>query len=54
MPRKIKVVKQKATEPDEFISTSSIVLDYIKNNYVAMGGAVAVLLVVAIIIFGLA
>lgn len=54
MPRKIKVVKQKATEPDEFISTSSIVLDYIKNNYVTIGGAIAVLLVVVIIIFGLA
>lgn len=54
MPRKIKVVKQKATEPDEFISTSSIVLDYIKSNYVVIGSAVAVLLVVVIIIFGLA
>ena len=53
MPRKIKVVKQKATEPDEFISTSSRVLDYIKNNYVAIGSAVAVILVVVIIIFGL-
>ena len=53
MPRKIKVVKQKATEPDEFISTSSMVLGYIKSNYVTIGSAVAVLLVIAIIIFGL-
>ncbi len=54
MPRKIKVVKQKATEPDEFISTSSIVFGYIKNNYVAIGSAAAVVLVLVIIIFGLA
>ncbi len=52
MPRKIKVVKQKATEPDEFISTSSVVLDYVKNNYVMIGSAAAIVLVVAFIIFG--
>ena len=52
MPRKIKVVKQKATEPDEFISTSSLVLDYVKNNYVMIGSAAAIVLVVAFIIFG--
>ena len=52
MPRKIKVVKQKATEPDEFISTSSVVLDYVKNNYVMLGSAAAIVLVVAFIIFG--
>jgi len=40
MPRKIKVAKKKANEPDEFISTSSVVVSYVKNNYrVLMGGA---------------
>ena len=52
MPKKIKVVKQKATEPDEFISTSSVVIDYVKNNYVMIGGAAAAVLVVALIVFG--
>ena len=52
MPRKIKVVKQKATEPDEFISTSSVVIDYVKNNYVMIGSAAVAVIVVALIIVG--
>lgn len=52
MPRKIKVTRHKVTEPDEFISTSSIIFDYVKNNYVTIGSAAAVVLVVALITFG--
>ena len=52
MPRKIKVTRQKATEPDEFISTSSSIFDYVKNNYVTIAGAAGIVLVVALITLG--
>ncbi len=52
MPRKIKVVKKKVTEPDEFISTSSVFVDYIKSNYTTIGIVFGVVLLVALIAFG--
>ena len=52
MPRKIKVTKKKINEPDEFISTSSMIVEYIKNNYrILMSGAIVVL-VLFLMLFG--
>jgi len=52
MPRKIKVAKKKANEPDEFISTSSVVVDYVKNNYKALMSGAVIVLVLFLIVFG--
>lgn len=49
MPRKIKVVRKDADEPDEFISTSSRVFAYLKKNYrmaASAGGAVVLLVLI--------
>ena len=52
MPRKIKVSKKKVKEPDEFISTSSLIINYVKNNYRNIIPVAAVVLIVAIITVG--
>ena len=52
MPRKIKVPKKKANEPDEFISTSSVVVEYVKNNYRTLMSGAAIGLVLFLIVFG--
>jgi tetratricopeptide (TPR) repeat protein len=33
MPKKIKIVTKKEKKPDEFISTSSLIIGYVKNHY---------------------
>jgi tetratricopeptide (TPR) repeat protein len=52
MPRKIKVAKKKANEPDEFISTSSVIVDYVKNNYRVLINGAVIVLVLFLILFG--
>lgn len=52
MPRKIKVAKKKANEPDEFISTSSVVVEYVKNNYRTLMSGAAIGLVLFLIVSG--
>ena len=52
MPRKIKVAKKKANEPDEFISTSSVVAEYVKNNYRALISGAVIGLVLFLVMFG--
>ncbi len=52
MPRKIKVPKKKANKPDEFISTSSVVVEYVKNNYRALMSGAIIGLVLFLIVFG--
>jgi tetratricopeptide (TPR) repeat protein len=51
MPRKIKVVRKDINEPDEFISTSSLVFGYLKSNYrmvASVTGAVVLLVLITI------
>lgn len=51
MPRKIKVIKKKTNEPDEFISTSSLIAAYVKKNFQALiGGAVVVLVLLSVLV----
>jgi len=52
MPRKIKISRKKIDEPDEFVSTSSSVIDYLKNNYRNIIPVTVVVLAIAIIAFG--
>lgn len=52
MPRKIKVQRKGVTEPDEFISTSSRAMAYMRKNYrmlVPVAGAVLVLLLIIVV-----
>jgi len=52
MPRKIKVHRKDLNEPDEFISTSSRVMAYVKARYqllVPAAGAVLLLLLIAVV-----
>jgi len=51
MPRKIKVMRKDVKEPDEFISTSSLVFAYLRNNYrmlAPVAGAVVLLVLITI------
>lgn len=52
MPRKIKVIRKEAEEPDEFISTSSQVFGYIRNNYRMVAPAAAALVLLVLITVG--
>ena len=52
MPRKIKVAKKKANEPDEFISTSGMVVEYVKKNYRVLVSGAAMVLVLLLILSG--
>ena len=52
MPRKIKISRKKIDEPDEFVSTSSFVIDYVRNNYRNIIPVTVVILVIAIVAFG--
>ena len=52
MPRKIKISRKKIDEPDEFVSTSSFVIDYVKNNYRNIIPVAVVILVIVIVAIG--
>lgn len=52
MPRKIKISRKKIDEPDEFVSTSSSVIDYLRNNYRNIIPATVVVLAIAMVAFG--
>lgn len=52
MPRKIKVQRKDVKEPDEFISTTSQVMAYVKKNYrmlAPVAGAVLVLVLITVV-----
>ncbi len=52
MPRKIKVQRKDVNEPDEFISTSSRVMAYVKARYRLLApaaGAVLLLVLIAVV-----
>ncbi len=52
MPRKIKISRKKIKEPDEFVSTSSLIIDYVRKNYRNIIPVAVVALVIAIVAFG--
>ena len=52
MPKRRRIIKKKIKEPDEFISTSSIITNYVKNNYRNIIPVAVIALVVSLIIFG--
>ena len=52
MPRKIKISKKKVNEPDEFVSTTSLVIDYVKNHYRNIIPVTVAVLAILMVAFG--
>lgn len=52
MPKRIRVIKKKVKEPDEFISTSGLIIRYVRSNYRNVIRIVVVVLIISFITYG--
>ena len=52
MPRKRRVIKKKVKEPDEFISTSSLIIGYVRNNSQLVIQIAVVVLIISFLTYG--
>jgi len=52
MPKRRRIVRKKIKEPDEFISTSSIIIGYIKDNYRSIIPLMLLVLIISFLSYG--